>query len=93
LSSRNNYLSASERAEAPRLHRVLLGVAEAVRAGRTDLASLEAAAVAELAARGWAPDYVAVRDESLRVPAAGGGSIVLGAARLGGTRLIDNVEV
>jgi pantoate--beta-alanine ligase len=93
LSSRNNYLSASERAEAPRLHRVLLGVAEAVRAGRTDLASLEAAAVAELAARGWAPDYVAVRDESLRVPTAGGGSIVLGAARLGSTRLIDNVEV
>jgi pantoate--beta-alanine ligase len=93
LSSRNQYLSAPERAEAPNLHRVLRGVADAVRAGGADYAALEAAASAELAARGWAPDYVAIRDASLRVPEAGGGSVVLGAARLGATRLIDNVEV
>jgi pantoate--beta-alanine ligase len=93
LSSRNNYLSPAERAEAPTLHRVMRGVADAVRAGRTDYAALEASACAELAERGWAPDYVAVRDESLRVPKEGSASVVLGAARLGGTRLIDNVEV
>ena len=97
LSSRNNYLSAAERIEAPNLHRVLRGVADAVAGGRNDYAALEAYARAELAARGWKPDYVAIRQEAgLRVPqqpVAAGGLIVLGAATLGTTRLIDNVEV
>jgi pantoate--beta-alanine ligase len=97
LSSRNNYLSAAERIEAPNLHRVLRGVADAVAGGRNDYAALEAYARAELAARGWKPDYVAIRQEAgLRVPQqpfAAGGLIVLGAATLGTTRLIDNVEV
>ena len=94
LSSRNNYLDASARAEAPNLHRVLQGVASAVRDGRRDHAALEAAACAELAARGWMPDYVAVRDESLRVATdARAGLVVLGAAKLAATRLIDNVDV
>jgi pantoate--beta-alanine ligase len=93
LSSRNNYLSASERAEAPRLHQALRNVAVALRAGRRDYAALEAEASAGLAARGWKPDYVAVRNESLRVPARDDeGLIVLGAAKLGATRLIDNVD-
>jgi pantoate--beta-alanine ligase len=93
LSTRNQYLGVAERAEAPNLHRVLRGVAEAVRGGRRDYATLESAASAELAARGWTPDYVAVRDAALRVPAGGEASVVLGAARLGATRLIDNVDV
>jgi len=93
LSSRNNYLSAAERAEAPNLHRVLRGVAGALSGGRRDYAAMESAACAELAGRGWKPDYVAVRDAGLRVPAGEASTfIVLGAARLGTTRLIDNVD-
>ena len=93
LSSRNNYLGAAERAEAPHLHRVLRGVAGALAAGRRDYAALEAAATAELAQRGWTPDYVAIRDQALRVPAqAETRFVVLGAAKLGATRLIDNVD-
>ena len=96
LSSRNNYLSATERAEAPQLHRTLRGIAGELRRGRKDYAVLEAAGRAELAARGWAPDYVAVRNAALRQPtgddAADGGLVVLGAARVGATRLIDNVD-
>ncbi|MFO1312977.1 MAG: pantoate--beta-alanine ligase [Burkholderiales bacterium] len=93
LSSRNNYLSAAERAEAPHLHRVLREVAGALRNGRRDFAALEAAACAELAGRGWKPDYVAVRGPELGAPAgAASGFIVLGAAKLGTTRLIDNVD-
>jgi pantoate--beta-alanine ligase len=93
LSSRNSYLGAAERAEAPHLHRVLRGVAGALAAGRRDYAALEAAATAELAHRGWKPDYVAIRDQGLRVPAHGESRfVVLGAAKLGATRLIDNVD-
>jgi pantoate--beta-alanine ligase len=98
LSSRNGYLSAAERAEAPRLHRVLTKVASELRAGNPDHAHLEAEAVADLQAHGWAPDYVAVRRKhDLQSPAAkdksgDSGLVVLAAARLGSTRLIDNLE-
>jgi len=95
LSSRNGYLSASERAEAPRLNRVLTKVVEAIRAGNTDFMGLERLAQADLAAAGWSPDYVAIRKSlDLQLPAAHeSGLVVLGAARLGSTRLIDNLEV
>jgi len=85
MSSRNGYLSAAERAEAPRLHRLLQGVKQG--------ASPEAA-LRELAAAGWQPDYVEVRRQSdLGIPRPGeAGRVVLGAARLGRTRLIDNLE-
>jgi pantoate--beta-alanine ligase len=99
LSSRNSYLSAAERTEAPHLYRVLRTTADAITGGRRDYATLESAARAELASRGWKPDYVSVRtaaglgiprpDDSLAAP----GLVVLGAARLGATRLIDNVDV
>lgn len=94
LSSRNGYLSAAERAEAPRLHRVLTKVVSALRAGNHDHARLEAEAVAELRAHGWAPDYVAVRRKlDLQLPAPQDSElVVLAAARLGSTRLIDNLE-
>jgi pantoate--beta-alanine ligase len=93
LSSRNNYLTAAERAEAPNLHRALRGVADALRDGRRDFAALESAASEELAGRGWKPDYIAIRNESLRVPShEDRRMIVLGAAKLGATRLIDNVD-
>jgi len=99
LSSRNGYLSPAERAEAPRLHRVLRGIADAIAAGRRDYANLEADGRAELARHGWQVDYVAVRHGlGLRIPHPEAFDhpnllIVLGAAKLGTTRLIDNVDV
>lgn len=95
LSSRNQYLSAAERAEAPRLYRVLQTAADALRAGNRDFAALEQAACAELAAHGWTVDYVEIREAgSLNVARLGDRDlVVLAAARLGSTRLIDNLEV
>ena len=99
LSSRNNYLTPLERDEAPRLYRTLRAIADEIAAGRTDYANLEATARAELAKNGWKVDYVAVRHGlGLRIPHPEGFDhpnllIVLGAATLGSTRLIDNVDV
>ena len=94
LSSRNAYLDARERAEAPRLAAVLQAVEQAIHAGSTDWPRLEADAAAELAAHGWQVDYVAVRRcADLGEPRAGEPLVALGAAKLGGTRLIDNREI
>lgn len=96
LSSRNGYLSAAERAEAPRLHRCLTQVVQAVRSGSRDYARLEAEAITGLRAHGWAPDYVAVRKRiDLQSPPTDAATplVVLAAARLGNTRLIDNLEI
>jgi pantoate--beta-alanine ligase len=99
LASRNNYLSSAEREEAPRLYRTLMWVADQILGGRHDYANLEAAARAELAKNGWKVDYVAIRHGlALRIPHPEGYDhpnllIVLGAALLGTTRLIDNVDV
>ena len=95
LSSRNQYLNENERAEAPRLFRELNKIAEALRGGNLAYAELEQTAVRNLTAVGWTVDYVEIRHaESLAVAHAGDKDlVVLAAARLGGTRLIDNVEV
>ena len=95
LSSRNGYLSPAERNEAPRLYRTLNEVAAAVRGGARDYAALEAKAMRELGANGWVPDYIALRKRiDLQSPSAhDSGLVVLAAARLGSTRLIDNLEV
>lgn len=95
LSSRNQYLNENERAEAPRLFRELNKIAEALRGGNLAYAELEQTAVRNLMAAGWTVDYVEIRHaESLAVAHAGDKDlVVLAAARLGGTRLIDNVEV
>jgi len=93
LSSRNGYLSADERVEAVALSRELKGIAGALRSGRRDFAALEQAAMDALTARGWRPDYVALRRQAdLGAPAEGEPLVVLAAARLGATRLIDNLE-
>jgi pantoate--beta-alanine ligase len=86
MSSRNAYLSAAERAEAPRLHALLKEVASGVLSADQ--------AVNRLLTAGWKPDYVEVRRRrDLAPPAAGDRErVVLGAARLGETRLIDNLE-
>ncbi|OWY38606.1 pantoate--beta-alanine ligase [Xenophilus sp. AP218F] len=95
LSSRNGYLSAEERAEAPRLYRELTRIHDALKDGSQDYAGLEQAARDELAAAGWAVDYVEVRQaDTLEIAHAGEKRlVVLAAARLGRTRLIDNIEV
>lgn len=95
LSSRNSYLSAFERAEAPRLHRLLNRIREAVLDGETDFVKLERAAAVELDNHGWKTDYVAVRQRSdLQAPlAANVPLVVLAASRLGVPRLIDNIEI
>jgi pantoate--beta-alanine ligase len=98
LSSRNGYLGPAERREAVQLSLALQGLREAVRGGARELASLERRAMDGLRARGWAPDYLAVRRRAdLQPPEpgqleSGEPLVVLGAARLGQTRLIDNVE-
>ena len=95
LSSRNGYLSATERLEAPRLFQVLTELVAAVRGGEPDFARLEQDAMATLQAHGWLPEYVALRKKlDLQfAPAHESGLVVLAAARLGSTRLIDNLEV
>lgn len=106
LSSRNGYLSATERSEAVQLSAALRRVQEAVAAQRAagglspdSLALLEQQAMATLSSRGWKPDYVLVRRQrDLLVPAADDLArqeplVVLTAARLGTTRLIDNLEL
>ena len=95
LSSRNNYLSAAERMEAPRLYRTLKKAARSIASGGHDHPRLEQEAMAELRNCKWAPDYVAVRRQAdLQPPAPGDRDLViLAAARLGNTRLIDNIEV
>ncbi|WP_390346117.1 pantoate--beta-alanine ligase [Variovorax boronicumulans] len=94
LSSRNGYLSATERAEAVQLSKALRAMAEAVRAGERDVATLEARAMQSLAQRGWQPDYVVLRRRAdLQAPQPGDALVALAAARLGSTRLIDNLEI
>lgn len=95
LSSRNGYLTATERAEAPRLYRVITDLANEVRKGEKNYSVLEAKAMNTLSLNGWAPDYVALRKKlDLELPSAhDSGLVVLAAARLGSTRLIDNLEV
>lgn len=95
LSSRNRYLSSSERAEAPCLYRVLSETAAALRAGARDYAALEREAAAQLQQHGWTVDYVEIREaDTLNIARVGTPRlVVLAAARLGNTRLIDNIEL
>ncbi len=93
LSSRNQYLSAAERAHAPLIHDTLLKMRELLAAGHA-WEAIERVASARLTRAGFASDYAAIRcAEDLSVPAghARAGLIALIAARLGNTRLIDNL--
>ncbi len=95
LSSRNRYLSPTERAEAARLHEALQQVRVAVEGGDRNFEALEFAADALLARHGWHVDYVVVRSRrTLTQPGPDERDlVVLGAAKLGKTRLIDNLEI
>ena len=94
MSSRNGYLSPVERAQAPGLYRELAALVERLSLGDADFDVLTATASRRLKMAGWNVDYVEVRDaETLRaVSASARHYVVLGAAWLGRTRLIDNIE-
>ena len=95
LSSRNQYLSEAERKQAPQLYRELQAIARAVENGNRNYAELEQQAAANLKQAGWQVDYVEIRHAgNLQVAHVGDSElVVLAAARLGNTRLIDNVEI
>jgi pantoate--beta-alanine ligase len=97
LSSRNRFLSDAERAEAPHLAAQLQRVREAILSGNRDIAALEREAMTALAGRGWKPDYISVRKRVDLLPPgeadADAPLVVLAAAKLGATRLIDNLEI
>ena len=99
LSSRNGFLSTAERSEAPTLYATLEAVRARFHDGQRDTGAIERDAVARLTARGWKPDYVAIRKRGdLQIPTAADLAHdepldVLTAARLGTTRLIDNLEI
>lgn len=99
LSSRNGYLATDERSRAVELLQALQALGARARDTGRSLAVLEAEAAEALRALGWAPDYLTVRRRSDLLPpddaqrAAGEPLVVLGAARLGATRLIDNIEI
>lgn len=94
LSSRNGYLDASQRIEAAQLYATLRNAAAEWRSARIDRQQIERAACESLALRGWRPDYVAIRRQrDLGDPRGTESLVILGAAWLGNTRLIDNCEI
>lgn len=95
LSSRNGYLTADERAKAPRLYQNLNRIRSAILAGNQDWVALTETARADLENQGWRVDYVEIRTQSRLEHARPGDRkvVVLAAARLGKPRLIDNLEI
>ncbi len=95
LSSRNGYLSTTERAEAPRLYSTLKSAQERIAKGERNFQRIELESMALLSQHGWTPQYISVRRRSdLQVPAPDERElVVLAAAYLGKTRLIDNIEI
>ena len=95
LSSRNQYLSEADRSEAIFLYKILQGMQLAILQGERDVERLQQQAVETLIARGWSAEYVAVRNRSDLLPASQSQRdlVILAAARLGNTRLLDNIEV
>ena len=95
LSSRNGYLTAEQRALAPKLYQLLQQLRSSILAGNHDYRALEQHAKAELSAAGFTPDYVDISDRHnlTLATAAEQPKVILAAAALGTTRLIDNLEV
>jgi pantoate--beta-alanine ligase len=102
LSSRNGYLSAEERSEAVQLIQTLKEIQEKVLQGKltsADILKIEQDACAKLSGRGWVPDYISVRKRNDLLSAndadlsSNQPLVVLAAAKLGKTRLIDNLEI
>lgn len=94
MSSRNQYLAEQERHTASVIHATLMTIAHELKQGSRDFVGLEQAGIQALAAHGFAPQYVAIRSPDLQAPANENKSLViLAAAILGKTRLIDNLKV
>jgi len=95
LSSRNQYLNADESVEAVFLYQILQEIKVAILKGERNFEQLQNQAVEELVSRGWQVDYVAVRSQLdlLSASLGQGELVILVAARLGDTRLIDNIEI
>lgn len=94
MSSRNGYLKPAQRMEAPRLYRALQQVVQAAQGGRRDFDAIEAQTAQYLTQLGWIVDYISVRSAATLLPPQPNEQtlVALGAARLGKTRLIDNIE-
>lgn len=94
MSSRNGYLKPAQRMEAPRLYRALQQLVQAVQGGRRDFDAIEAQTAQYLTQLGWIVDYISVRSAATLLPPQPDerALVALGAARLGKTRLIDNIE-
>ena len=94
MSSRNGYLNPIQRLEAPRLYKALNLVVDAVKQGNTDFKAIETQTSQFLTQLGWIVDYIAIRSSNTLLPASLTDKelIVLGAAKQGKTRLIDNIE-
>jgi pantoate--beta-alanine ligase len=94
MSSRNGYLNPAQRMEAQRLYRALQQVVQSVQKGNRDLAAIEAQTTQYLTQLGWIVDYISVRSALTLASATAEDHelVVLGAARQGRTRLIDNIE-
>ncbi len=94
MSSRNGYLKPEQRLEAPRLHRALQQVVQSVQGGRRDFVAIQSQTAQYLTMLGWIVDYIEVRSAVTLAPATDEDRalVVLGAAKLGKTRLIDNIE-
>jgi pantoate--beta-alanine ligase len=95
LSSRNGYLSPTERAEAPRLQQCLQGIRQAVHAGEKDYTALCEKVATELDAHGWKTDYISIRRQQDLAPAGPEDHdlVIVAASRLGTPRLLDNLEI
>ena len=94
MSSRNGYLTPAQKLEAPSLYRALGLLVDTVKKGNADFASLEAQTTQFLTKLGWIVDYISIRSAETLLPATSADLklVVLGAARQGTTRLIDNIE-
>jgi pantoate--beta-alanine ligase len=95
MSSRNQYLTAAERALAPQIYAALQGAERRLKAGDADFAGIERSGLQALESAGFRLDYFSVRDAAdLAAPRPEMRElVVLAAARLGRARLIDNVQV
>jgi pantoate--beta-alanine ligase len=94
MSSRNGYLTSTQKIEAAQLQRCLQQVVSAIKQGNTDFADLEQTAIQALNDKGWLVDYISVRSANTLALATKEDSnlVVLGAAKLGNVRLIDNID-
>lgn len=94
MSSRNGYLTDAQRASASQLNSALQGIVKSIKAGNQDYIQLEQHAKSALNSQGWLVDYISIRSSLTLLPATSDDTqlVTLGAAKLGNTRLIDNIE-